>query len=432
MSEHTPPQDKAAEASVLGSMLISADAILDVADKLTGADYYWPVHETIHDAIMGLHARREPVDMVTVGAELHRLGELQRCGGAPYLHTLASETPIAANAEHYAQIVADKATARRLADAGTKVQQLALGAGDMVQVAEDARQLVDAATATGAGSEAGAAIGDALDGAVDWLDTEVQGAASPWEEVNDRTNGLLDGSMITVAARPGHGKSLVAKDVCLFTAQQGKAAHIATLEMSRNEYMARILAGLARVDLGKMLRRQMNAEEWGRIGAATEKVRGLPLWLDDRERQTMAQIRASARNTARRFGELGVIAIDYAQLVQPANPTNPSREQQVAQISRDTKLLAKEFSCPVLLLAQLNRKGSERSDPRPIITDLRESGSLEQDSDQVWLLHRPDQHGDDERLGELDLIVAKNRNGAAPLSVSLAFQGHYARVSTMV
>jgi replicative DNA helicase len=238
--------------------------------------------------------------------------------------------------------------------------------------------------------------------------------------------------MVTVAARPGHGKSLCAANVGLFTAMQDKPVHIATLEMGRNEYVARILANLAGVNLSNMLRRQMTDQEWQRVGAAGERVRELPLYLDDRERQSMAQIRAAARQTQRKYGrELGLVAIDYAQLVQPEDRRLP-REQQVAQISRDTKLLAKEFGCPVMLLAQLNRGNVSRSDPTPMVSDLRESGALEQDSDQVWLLHRPDQYGDEERLGEVDLIVGKNRNGPSPVAIPLAFQGHYGRLASLV
>lgn len=431
MSDRTPPQDVAAEQALLGALLIGGpDAALDTEDLVAGRDFYRPSHELIYDAVLAIARRGERPDMILTAGQLG--DELHRVGGAPYLHTLASETPIAANAPHYAAIVAGKALARRLADAGTRVVQLAHEAADPTQVAEDAQQLMAEASSTARTTEGGTTVGAGLDAAIDWLETPPVGADTPWPDVNDRTNGLLAGQMITVAARPGHGKSLVAKDVGLFTAMQGKPVHIATLEMSRNEYMARILAGLATVDLGRMLRRQMNDDEWGRVGRAAERVRELPLYLDDRESQTMAQIRAGARATQRRFGQpLGMVAIDYAQLIRPRDMRLP-REQQVAEISRATKLMAKEFQCPVLLLAQLSRKNTDRPDKTPLPSDLRESGSLEQDSDQVWLLHRPDQYGDEGRLGEVDLIVGKNRNGPAPITVALAFQGHYARVASMV
>lgn len=431
------PQNIEAERATLGAMLLAeqanaANVIPDVAAMLQGRDYWQPAHEAIHDAITGLYDTGQAVDPVTVMAELQRRGELQRIGGAPYLHTLTAETPLVVRAAQYAAQVLDAAQRRRLLQAAQQITELAHDAEDAAMAAQSARQVVDTAAESANTAEAGVTVGSALPGAIDWLEHQPVGAETPWVDVNTITNGLLAGQMVTVAARPGHGKSLVAKDVALFTALQGRPAHVATLEMSRNEYMARILSGLGRVDLGRMLRREMNDTDWQAVAAASERVSDLPLYLDDRPGQSMAQIRAAARQTARRYGTtLGVIAIDYAQLVKPADARLP-REQQVAQISRDTKLLAKEFECPVLLLAQLNRGNTQRSDHTPLVSDLRESGSLEQDSDQVWLLHRADQYpGGEERLGEVDLIVGKNRNGPAPTTISLAFQGHYGRITSL-
>lgn len=428
----TPPQDQAAEQAVLGAMLQRPAAIDDVTELLRGPDYFNPAHETIHDAIVAMHTQRKPVDQVTVAAELQRRGELQRIGGAMYLHSLVESCQMPWAATGYAEPVVDCALRRRVIDAGTRAVQRATTAEDAATAAEDAQQWMAEAANQARTVEGGTTVTAGLDSAIDWLEAKPIGADTPWVDVNEITNGLLAGQMITVAARPGHGKSLVAKDVGLFTALQGKPVHIATLEMSRNEYMARILSGLARVDLGRMLRRQMSDQDWGLIARASEQVRDLPLYLDDRETQSMAQIRAAARQTQRRFGKpLGLIAIDYAQLVQPRDLRIP-REQQVAEISRATKLLAKEHECPVLLLAQLNRGNTQRADHTPMVSDLRESGTLEQDSDQVWLLHRPDQYtADTDRLGEVDLIIGKNRNGPAPSTVALAFQGHYARVTSL-
>lgn len=427
------PANETAERAVLGAMMLADRVIPDVTDLLAGADYYWPRHEAIHDAITALWQRRDPVDMLTVAAELGRRGHLDRAGGAPYLHTLAESCPHPARAGYYAEQVLDTARRRRLLSAGLQVQQLAREATDSAQAAQDARAVIDQAASDTSTREGGVAIGDGLTEVIDWLEQTPVGADTPWPDVNRVTNGLLAGQMITVAARPGHGKSLALKDVALFTAMQGKPVHIATLEMSRNEYTARILSGIARVDLGRMLRRELNDREWSLVADAAGRVRELPLYLDDRESQTMAQIRAGARTTARRYGQdLGLVGIDYCQLVRPADRRDV-REQQVAQISRDTKLLAKEQGCPVMLLAQLNRGNTQRQDHTPLVSDLRESGSLEQDSDQVWLLHRPDQYGaDEERLGEVDLIVGKNRNGPAPATVPLMFQGHYGRIVSPV
>lgn len=426
-----PPQDVHAEQATLGAMMMAAHTIPDVCSILAGRDYWNPHHEAIHDAITALWRERQPVDMVTVAGRLQRAGELERVGGHLYLHELVSTCPVAVHAVSYAERVLDKALRRRLLEAATKVTQIALESADTTQAAEDARRTIDEAASQARTSEGGTTLADGLDAAIDWLETPPVGADTPWPDVNRLTNGLLAGQVICVAARPGHGKSLVAKDVGLFTAMQSKAVHIATLEMTRNDYMTRILCGLGRVDLGKALRRELDDSEWTRIAKASELARDLPLYLDDRASQSMAQIRAGARNTQRRYGDLGLIAIDYAGLVRPEDRRIP-REQQVSQISRDTKLMAKEFGCPVLLLAQLNRGNTQRADHTPLVSDLRESGSLEQDSDQVWLLHRADQYpGGEDRLGEVDLIVGKNRNGPAPTNIALAFQGHYARITAL-
>lgn len=417
---------------MLGAALIGSRQLQDAADMLQGRDFYEPRHELVWDACLAVHRSGRPVDAVAVMGQLGK--DVDRVGGPVYLAELTGQdvSPNPGQMLAYAQQVLDAALRRRLQDAGSRVQQLALQHEDATQAAEDAQQIVAEAASQARTRECGVTVADALDAAVDWLETTPVGAETPWVDVNDRTNGLLAGQLITVAARPGGGKSLALKDAAVHTAKNGKPVHIATLEMSRNEYLARILASTARVDLGRMLRRQLSDNDWAKVATAMERVRDLPLYLDDRERQTMAQIRAAARQTQRRYGQtLGMIGIDYCQLVQPADRRVP-REQQVAQISRDAKLMAKEFQCPVLLLAQLNRQGASRSDPTPMVTDLRESGSLEQDSDQVWLLHRPDMYGDEERLGEVDLIVGKNRNGPAPVTIPLAFLGHYAQIASMV
>lgn len=431
----TPPQDRDAERSVLGAMLQRASVIDDVTDMLTGSDYYLPAHETIHNTVTAMHANRHPVDLVTVAGELRRRTDLKQIDGQTvemYLHGMVESCQMPWAATSYAAPVLDAALRRRLIDASTRAHQRALTAEDATSAAQDAQQWMSEAASEARTAEGGTTISEAMADAIDWLETEQVGAQTPWSDVNDITNGLLGGSMITVAARPGHGKSLVLKDTAVFTAKQNRPVHIATLEMSRNEYMARILAAEAKVNLGNMLQRRMSDAEWEKVARASHQVRDLPLYLDDREKQTMGQIRAAARQTQRRYGRpLGLIGIDYAQLVEPHDSRLP-RQEQVAAISRNTKLLAKEFDCPVMLLAQLNRGNTQRASHVPMVSDLRESGALEQDSDQVWLLHREDQYvTETERLGEVDLIVGKNRNGPSPVTVPLAFQGHYARVVSL-
>lgn len=427
-----PSPETIAEQATVGAAMLSSPQMHDATDLLAPADFANPALGSIWAACVQLGREGRPINPMSV-AEQFSPKELRSLGGQARLIALTAVevAPSAMQLLYHAERVRDLSTRRRLVNASIQIRQAVDEREDAAQAVEDARRAVDEAAQGVVSADAGATVGDALDAAIDWMEHKPEGAATPWPDVTAATNGLLAGQMITVAARPGHGKSLVAKDVALQTARDGKAVHVATLEMSRNEYMARILAGLASVDLGRILRRELSDDEWGRIGAAAEKVRGLPLWLDDRENQTMAKIRAAARTTQRRLGPLGLIAIDYAQLITPSDRRMP-REQQVAEISRQTKLLAKEFGCPVMLLAQLNRGNTQRTDHTPLVSDLRESGSLEQDSDQVWLLHRPDQYpGDEERYGEVDLIVGKNRNGPAPTTIPLAFTGHYGRISSL-
>jgi len=419
-----PPQHDQAERALLACLLTGADVLDDVAAIVQPRDMYQPRNEAVYAACLEVHGRGMRVDPVTLPVPAN---------ARPYLLELTSpDAPVVpAQAVHYAREVADAAVRRRLVEAGTRVVQLGQSDMDAQQAALDAQQVVAEAAEHAATTDETVVVGDALNETIDWLETPVEGAATPWADVNHATNGLLAGQMVTVAARPGHGKSLALKDVAVFTAKQGRAVHVATLEMSRNEYMARILSTEARVNLGNMLSRSMSDQEWERVAVAAAKVRDLPLYLDDRPSQSMAQVRAAARRTARRYGgELGLVGIDYAQLVRPSDQRLP-REQQVAQISRDTKLTAKELACPVMLLAQLNRGNTQRADHTPVVSDLRESGALEQDSDQVWLLHRPDQYGDGmDRMGEVDLIVGKNRNGPQT-RVALAFRGHESHLASM-
>lgn len=418
-----PPQNLEAERALLACLLMGSNAVDDVAVMLQGRDFYEPRHESVYEACLRMRLAGSRVDPVTLPVP---------AAARPYVVELVASQPNVhpASAMAYAEQVVDSALRRRVQAAAQQAMQLAADSESADQAAGEAERLMSEAASQARTAEGGVTVGEGIDATIDWLEHPNTGAPTPWVDVNDKTNGLLPGSMVTVAARPGHGKSICLKDVALFTARQGMAVHLATLEMSRNEYMARILCGLSGVPLSNMLKRTMSDNEWTKVGKAAELTRDLPMYLDDRADQSMAQIRAGARQTRRRFGDLGLIGIDYCQLVRPADRRLP-REQQVAQISRDTKLLAKEFDCPVLLLAQLNRGNTQRSDHTPLPSDLRESGSLEQDSDQVWLLHRPDQYGDETHPGEVQLIVGKNRNGPAPVVLPLAFQGHYARMVSL-
>src|SRR3954463_3590287 len=434
--DRTPPQDMAAEQSVLGAMLISKDAIADVSEVLRGVDFYRPTHETIHDAIIDLYGRGEPVDMVTVAAELQRRGELQRIGGAPSLHTLSANVPIAANAGYYAEIVREKAILRRLVGAGTKIVQIGdAGEGQVDPLVDEAQAEVYKITEKRA-AEDYAPLSDIMDGVLDEIEAisnreaGLYGVPTGFAAPDDLTNGLHAGQMIIVAARPAMGKSTVALDFC-------RAASIAnnltsaffSLEMTRSEITMRLLSAEAKVPLNHIRNGNMNDDDWAKLARKMGEVSSAPMFIDDSPNMTMMEIRAKARRLKQKH-DLKLIVIDYLQLMTSGKKVE-SRQLEVSEFSRQIKLLAKELEVPVVAVSQLNRGSEQRTSKRPLLSDLRESGSIEQDADMVILLHREDIYEKEStRPGEADIIVAKHRNG--PIAdLVLAFQGHYSRFVDM-
>nr|WP_091112636.1 replicative DNA helicase [Nocardioides psychrotolerans] len=434
--DRTPPQDMAAEQSVLGSMLISKDAIADVSEALRGADFYRPSHETIHDAIIDLFGRGEPVDMVTVAAELQRRGELARVGGAPYLHTLAANVPIAANASFYAEIVREKAILRRLVDAGVKIAQFGYaGEGQVDEIVDRAQAEVYSITDRRS-SEDYAPLSDIMDGVLDEIEAienregGIYGVPTGFADFDDLTNGLHAGQMIIVAARPAMGKSTLALDFCRAASIHNNLASVFfSLEMTRSEITMRLLSAEAKVPLNHIRNGKMDSSDWDKLARHMGKVSSAPMFIDDSPNMTMMEIRAKARRLRQRH-DLRLIVIDYLQLMTSGRKVE-SRQLEVSEFSRQIKLLAKELGVPIIALSQLNRGPEQRADKRPMMSDLRESGSIEQDADMVVLLHRDDAYEKEStRPGEADLIVAKHRNGATR-DITVAFQGHYSRFVDM-
>jgi replicative DNA helicase len=434
--DRTPPQDNAAEQSVLGSMLLSKDAIADVVDVIKGVDYYRPAHEVIHDAIIDLYGRGEPADPITVAAELVKRGELQRIGGAPYLHTLSANVPIAANAGYYAEIVRDKAILRRLVEAGTRIAALGYaGEGEIDDVVDNAQAEVYKVTDRRASVDY-APLSDIMSGVLDEIEAignreaGLYGVPTGFADLDDLTNGLHSGQMIIVAARPAMGKSTLALDFCRAASIHNNLTSVFfSLEMTRSEIMMRLLSAEAKVPLNHIRNGTMRDDDWEKLARKMGQVSGAPMFIDDSPNMTMMEIRAKARRLKQRH-DLKLIVIDYMQLMSSGKKVE-SRQLEVSEFSRNIKLLAKELECPIIALSQLNRGPEQRGDKRPMMSDLRESGSLEQDADMVILLHRDDVYEKEStRPGEADLIVAKHRNGPTR-DLTVAFQGHYSRFVDM-
>lgn len=380
-----PPQDLAAEQSVLGAMLISKDAIADVVEVIRGVDYYRPAHEEIHEAILDLFGRGEPADMVTVAGELQRRGQLQKIGGAAYLHTLAANVPIAANAGFYAEIVYEKAILRRLVDAGTKIVQISYaGEGEIDGIVNEAQSEIYKVTDRNK-SEDYAPLSDIMDSVLDEIEAienreaGIYGVPTGFADFDELTNGLHSGQMIVVAARPAMGKSTLALDFCRAAAiHNNLTAAFFSLEMTRAEIVMRLLSAEARIPLNHIRNGKMGTEEWDRLARHVAKVSASPMFIDDSPNMTMTEIRAKARRLKQKH-DLRLMVIDYLQLMSSGKKVE-SRQLEVSEFSRQMKLLAKELEIPIIALSQLNRGPEQRADKRPAMSDLRESGCLTADT----------------------------------------------------
>ncbi|MEO3937297.1 replicative DNA helicase [Dermatophilaceae bacterium Soc4.6] len=435
--DRLPPQDLHAEQSVLGGMLLSKDAIADCVEVLKGADFYRPSHEAIYDAVLDLYGRGEPADAITVADELTKRGDLTRVGGQAFLHGLIAQVPTAANAGYYAQIVAERAVLRRLVEAGTKIVQLgyAQGGGDVEDIV-NAAQAEIYAVADKRGGEDYVKLGDVLEPTVDEIEVasgksgEMTGVPTGFTDLDALTNGLHPGQMIVIAARPAMGKSTIGLDIVRSAAiKHGQAAVVFSLEMSKTEITMRLLSAEASIQLQHMRKGTMREEDWGRLASTMGRVSDAPLFIDDSPNMSLMEIRAKCRRLKQRH-DLKLVVIDYLQLMSSGKRVE-SRQQEVSEFSRALKLLAKELEVPVIAISQLNRGPEQRTDKRPAMSDLRESGSIEQDADMVILLHREDAYEkESQRAGEADLIVAKHRNGPTD-TIVVSFQGHYSRFKDM-
>ena len=403
-----------AERRVLGSMLIRPHSITDVAEILEPADFLQPRHETIAAAIITMHAAGEPVDAVTVADHLG--GEVSRVGGAVYLHELVQAVATAANAGYYADIVRKAAVTRRVHAIGARIAAMP-EADDPLEVVEAARAELETLAVREAGESTPE---DDLFQAIEDLESE-PGTPTPWRDLTDVLAGWKRGGFYIVGARPGVGKSVIANAAVLDMARRGKRGVMFNLEMSKSEVYHRLLACVGSVDMGRIQHRKLNSADWQKVSQAQKHLAGLPLVVDDRATIRVAQIRSKVR-TMQRHAEVGLVVVDYLQLMQAGGRVE-SRQQEVSQMSRALKLMAKELQVPVVALSQLNRNAAAGVDRMPQMSDLRESGSLEQDADVVLLLHRDPLNAPD----RLQMLVAKNRHGPSDRVVNLTWQGEFAR-----
>lgn len=429
--DRVPPQDLEAERSVLGGMMINKDAIADVLEVLQGEDFYRPAHTSIYAVILDLFSRGEPADAVTVSAELQRRGELDRIGGRTYIFDLVNGVPTAANTGYYAHIVREQAQLRSLIEVGTRITQLGYttDGADVAELLNTAQSEVFQMTESRTKNDY-ASFHDIVPGLIEELeinasrDGAVSGLATGFHDLDGVLNGLRPGQMVIVAARPGMGKTTIAMDFCRHIAfREHKPVAFFSLEMGRTELAMRVLAAEGEIPLSALISGDIRQNQWERISKTLARIAEGPLYVDDSPNLTMMEIRAKSRRMRQQHG-IELIVIDYLQLLTSGGRTPESRQQEVSEFSRSIKLLAKELDVPIIAIAQLNRNPEQRNDKTPQVSDLRESGSLEQDADVVMLINRPQAEDGSLDMPPAEVIVGKNRSGPTA-KIELAFQGNY-------
>jgi replicative DNA helicase len=434
--ERIPPNDVAAEQCVLGSMLLSPNAIADVVELVQARDFYRPAHQIVFERILDLYGRGNPVDAITVKDELLKRGELNRIGEAPYLHTLVASVPTAASAGYYAKIVSEKARLRRLIEVGTQIVSLGQETNDddAGHAVELAQKLLDEAGSSVTSSTA-QSVADLISPYMDLLETggDQRGVTTGWVDVDSLLIRLRPGQLIVIGARPGQGKSVAAVDLAYHVGVKlGRPVYVNTLEMATKDFMDRLVAYDAKVNLTRLIEpKLLDESDWGRLAGSISRMAAADnLVIDDDPHMGVAHIRAALRSMRRSGKPAALVCIDYLQLMRTAGKAE-NRQLEVGELSRSLKLLAKEYEVPIVVAAQLNRGPEHRADKRPTKADLRESGSIENDADVVILLHREDAYDKESpRAGEIDFIVDKNRQGPCA-TITLAFQGHYSRIVDM-
>ncbi|KUK08567.1 MAG: Replicative DNA helicase [Caldanaerobacter subterraneus] len=411
-----PPQNIEAEQSVLGSMLLSREAIIEVSEILRAEDFYKESHKKLFDVIMEMFEKDIPVDLVTVVDELRKRDMLEVVGGIEYLASLTSSVITTANVSYYAKLIKEKATLRRLIEASSEIMELSYQEDDVETVLDIAEQKIFD-IAQGRNTTTFSSMKDIL------MDTfykieelyknkgKLTGIPSGFPDLDAKTAGFQPSDFILIAARPSMGKTSfalnIAQNAALLT---GLPVAIFSLEMSKEQLVTRLICSTANIDSQKLRTGNLDEEDWMKLAAAMTPLSKAPIYIDDTPGVTVMDIRAKARRLKLEKG-LGLVMIDYLQLMQGRGRAE-NRQQEISEISRSLKSLARELNVPVITLSQLSRAPETRSDHRPVLSDLRESGAIEQDADIVMFLYRDDYyHKDSEKKNIAEVIIAKHRNG---------------------
>ena len=431
----TPPSSVEAEQSLLGGLMLDTTAWDKVADIVSETDFYRKDHRLIFRAIAALVEHSEPCDVVTLSEHLDNRGELAKAGGLEYLATLANETPGAANARAYAKILRERSVLRSLISVGNQISGSAYSTEGRAasELVDEAERLVFEIAEQGAkGKQGFESLRNVLPPVIDGIDErhqsggEITGISTGYTEFDKKTAGLQPGDLIIVAGRPSMGKTTLAINIAENAAVGAKIpTAIFSMEMPSEQLALRMISSLGRVDQGSLRTGRFPDEDWSRINTAVQLMSDAPMFIDDAGGLSPTEVRARARRLKREHG-LGLIVIDYLQLMQ-VQGTSENRATEISEISRSLKALAKELKVPIIALSQLNRGVEQRGDKRPVMSDLRESGAIEQDADLIIFIYRDEVYNPDTpKKGVADISIAKQRNG--PIGdFPLTFVGRYTK-----
>jgi replicative DNA helicase len=437
-----PPHSVEAEQSVLGGLLLDNSAWDRAADLLRDSDFYRYEHRVIYAAIATLVAATKPADVVTVHEQLQSLGKAQACGGVAYLNALAQSVPSAANIRRYAEIVRERAVLRKLIEASDEIATKAFNpqGRTVTQILDEAEGRVFQIGEEGNRTQQGFQSMDKL--VVQLIDRvtelsqngaeEVTGVRTGYYDLDRMTAGFQPGDLIVLAARPSMGKTALALNIAEHVAvQEGLPVALFSMEMGAAQLAVRLVGSLGRIDQQHLRTGALKDDEWTRLTEAVEKLSKSSVFIDESPALNSAEVRARARRQARQCGKLGLIVIDYLQLMSGTSSSDENRATEIGEISRGLKALAKELQCPVMALSQLNRSVESRNDKRPMMSDLRESGAIEQDADVIMFIYRDEYYNKDSKEpGVAEVILAKQRNGPVG-TVKLTFLKPLTRFENM-
>jgi len=438
-----PPHDLDAERAVIGAMLVSEAAVSVVGESLAAEDFYSETHRVLYGAMMRLYSRGEPIDQLTLSDELRSVGEFDRIGGRQYVFRLVESVPTAANAARYAEIVRGKALLRAVIDAGSRIQQEAFAEPEDVTQALDAAEQLIYSVSNRQLKEHLAPVSELAPGALERIqrlyeaEGEVTGVETGFEDLDRLTTGFHKSDLVVLAARPAMGKTAMALNAIWHAAgARGLPVAIFSLEMSKEQLVQRLISQITRIRTQDLRSGNVRAEDWPKLVRGIAEVSRAPIWIDDTAGVTLMEMRAKVRRLASRLSAqdetpLSLVVVDYLQLMVGQSVRSENRQQEIAEISRGLKVLARDLDVPVLAIAQLSRAVEQRHDKRPLLSDLRDSGAIEQDADMVMFLYRDEYYNpDSDDKGIAEIIVGKHRNGPTG-KVQLAWLEQYTKFASL-